>query len=140
MDILPASKRIPEDSFHTLGPTNMCNTEFPNHARAVQIASEAEGFRLEDFKASILDAYESGVAERLRSQPDFCRGYDLTPSQKDFLINVVGIDVGGWHTKGVEASGWPGFGAVIKTSAEFQAAYDAFAARCVNIAWAVAGT
>lgn len=140
MDILPASKRIPEDSFHTLGSTNMCNTEFPNHARAVQIASEAEGFRLEDFKASILDAYESGVAERLRSQPDFCRGYDLTPSQKDFLINVVGIDVGGWHTKGVEASGWPGFGAVIKTSAEFQAAYDAFAARCVNIARAVAGT
>lgn len=139
MDVLPASKRIPEDSFHTLGASNMCNTEFPNHARAVQMASEAEGFDLEDFRDAVLDTYEPGVDQRLRELPDFCRGYDLTPSLKDFLKNVVGIDVTGWQTRGLEPGDWPDFGSVQKTSAEFRAAYDAFAARCVAIAREVAG-
>ena len=139
MDVLPASKRIPEDSFHTLGASNMCNTEFPNHARAVQEASEADGFRLEDFRDAVLDSYEPGVDQRLRELPDFCRGYDLTPSLKDFLQNVVGIDVSGWQIKGLEPGDWPEFGSVQKTSAEFQAAYDTFAAKCVAIAREVAG-
>ncbi len=139
MDVLPASKRIPEDSFHTLGASNMCNTEFPNHARAVQEASEAEGFNLEDFRDAVLDTYEPGVDQRLRELPDFCRGYDLTPSLKDFLLNVVGIDVSGWQTRGLEPGDWPGFGSVQKTSAEFRAAYDGFAAKCVAIAKEVAG-
>ncbi len=139
MDVLPASKRIPEDSFHTLGASNMCNTEFPNHARAVQMASEADGFILEDFRDAVLDSYEPGVDLRLRELPDFCRGYDLTPSLKDFLQNVVGIDVAGWQTRGLEPGDWPEFGSVQKTSAEFQAAYDTFAAKCVAIAREVAG-
>ena len=46
MDILPASKRIPEDTLDTLASPNMCNTEFPNHARAVQVYSEQNGFDL----------------------------------------------------------------------------------------------
>ncbi len=139
MDVLPASKRIPEDSFHTLGASNMCNTEFPNHARAVQTASEQEGFNLEDFRGAVLDTYEPGVDQRLRELPDFCRGYDLTPSLKDFLQNVVGIDVAGWQTRGMEPADWPDFGSVQKTSAEFRAAYDTFAAKCVAIAKEVAG-
>ncbi|MDE3000404.1 MAG: hypothetical protein OXU79_15115 [Gemmatimonadota bacterium] len=139
MDVLPASKRIPEDSFHTLGASNMCNTEFPNHARAVQMASEADGFNLEDFRDAVLDGYEPGVDQRLRELPDFCRGYDLTPSLKDFLANVVGIDVAGWQTRGLEPGDWPDFGSVQKTSAEFRDAYDTFAARCVAIAREVAG-
>jgi hypothetical protein len=138
MDVLPASKRIAEDSYHTLGYSNMCNTEFPNHARAVQVASETKGFKLEDFEESILDTYEPGVVERLRKQPDFCRGYDLTPSLKDFLMNRVGIDLASWQTEGLEPADWSGFGAVLKTSAEFKAAYDAFASRCVEIATAMA--
>ena len=139
MDVLPASKRIPEDSFHTLGYSNMCNTEFPNHSRAVQMASEADGFNLEDCRESILGAYEPGAAERLRRLADFCRGYDLTPSLKDFLMNGVGIDVGTWETKGLTPADWPEFGAVRKTGAEFKAAYDAFAAMCVAVAREVAG-
>lgn len=138
MDVLPASKRIPEDSFHTLGASNMCNTEFPNHARAVQMASEVDGFDLEDFRDAVLDTYEPGVDQRLRELPDFCRGYDLTPSLKDFLVNVVGIDVSGWQTRGLEPGDWPDFGSVQKTSAEFRAAYDGFAAKCVAIAKEVA--
>jgi hypothetical protein len=138
MDVLPASKRIPEDTFHTLGASNMCNTEFPNHARAVQTASEADGFNLEDFRDAVLDTYEPGVDQRLRELPDFCRGYDLTPSLKDFLQNVVGIDVAGWQTRGIEPGEWPDFGSVQKTSAEFREAYDTFAAKCVAIAREVA--
>ncbi|MDE2888344.1 MAG: hypothetical protein OXR72_09005 [Gemmatimonadota bacterium] len=139
MDVLPASKRIPEDSFHTLGASNMCNTEFPNHARAVQMASEVDGFDLEDFRDAVLDTYEPGVDQRLRELPDFCRGYDLTPSLKDYLVNVVGIDVTGWQTRGLEPGDWPDFGSVQKTSAEFRAAYDTFAARCIAIAKEVSG-
>ena len=139
MDVLPASKRIPEDSFHTLGASNMCNTEFPNHARAVQTASEAEGFNLEDFRDAVLDTYEPGVDQRLRELPDFCRGYDLTPSLRDFLQSVVDIDLAGWQTRGMEPGDWPDFGSVQKTSAEFRAAYDTFAAKCVAIAREVAG-
>jgi len=134
MDVLPASKRIPEDSYHTLGAANMCNTEFPNHARAVQLAAETAGFKLTDFKESILGTYASGVAERLRRLPDFCRGYDLTPSLKDFLMNRVGVNVSAWQTKGLAPAEWPEFGPVLKTSAEFKAAYDEFAARCVAVA------
>ena len=138
MDVLPASKRVPEDTLHALGKTNMCHTEFPNHQRAVQLTSEAAGFDLEDLRESVLDAYEPGVAERLRALPDFCRGYDLTPSLKD-LLTQVGIDVSKWQTKGLEPSDWPNFGSVQKTTAEFQAAYDAFAAKCVGLAKEVAG-
>ena len=138
MDVLPASKRVPEDTLHALGKTNMCHTEFPNHQRAVQLTSAAAGFDLEDLRESVLDAYEPGVAERLRALPDFCRGYDLTPSLKD-LLTQVGIDVSKWQTKGLEPSDWPNFGSVQKTTAEFQAAYDAFAAKCVGLAKEVAG-
>jgi len=139
MDVLPASKRIPEDTLHALGKTNMCHTEFPNHQRAVQMTSEEAGFNLEDLRESVLDTYDPGVAERLRALPDFCKGYDLTPSVKDFLVNQVGIDVATWQTKGMEPSDWPNFGSVQKTSAEFKAAYDAFAAKCVGLAKEVAG-
>jgi len=134
MDVLPASKRVPEDTLDALGKTNMCHTEFPNHQRAVQMTSETAGFQLEDLKESVLDTYEPGVAERLRELPDFCRGYDLTPSLRDFLGNEVGVDVTGWQTRGLEPSDWPNFGSVQKTTAEFQAAYDAFAAKCVALA------
>ena len=134
MDVLPASKRIPEDTYHTLGSSNMCNTEFPNHARAVQLMSEQEGFSLEAFREAVLDSYGPEVVQRLRRLPDFCRGYDLTPSLRSFLIGDVGIDVGSWQTSGLEPVQWPAFGPVQKTVAEFRAAYDTFAARCLSIA------
>ena len=65
--------------------------------------------------------------------------HDLTPSLKDFLENEVGIDVGSWQTKGLEPSQWPEFGSVQKTTAEFQAAYDTFAQKCVGVAKEVGG-
>ena len=139
MDVLPASKRVPEDTLDAMGKTNMCHTEFPNHSRAVQIFSEQEGFCLEDLRQSVLQSYEPGVAERLYPLPDFPLGYDLTPSLKQFLTEKVGIHVADWQTGGIEPANWPDFGSVQKTSAEFKTAYDTFAAKCVAVAKEVAG-
>jgi hypothetical protein len=133
MDVLPASKRIPEDTLHALGP-NMCHTEFPNHQRAVQMVSEGPDFKLADLVNSIGDTYDPGVSQRLYELPDYQKGYDLTPSLKAFLEGEVGIDLSGWQTRGVEPANWPDFGSVQKTTGEFKAAYDAFSAKCVALA------
>jgi hypothetical protein len=133
MDVLPASKRIPEDTLEALGKTNMCHTEFPNHSRAVQMRSEEPGFKLEDLRESVLDSYDPGVSERLYEMADYQRGFDLTPELKSFL-EKVGVDVASMKTRGMQPGDWPGFGSVMKTSGEFRAAYDAFAAKCVGIA------
>ena len=139
MDVLPASKRIPEDTYHTLGTLNMCNTEFPNHARAVQLMSEKPGFRLEAFQNAIMDEYDPGVAQRLSALPDFRRAYDLTPELKELLLHKLGIEeVQDWGTEGIRPEDWSTFGSVQKTGAEFRAAYEAFAAKCVDMAREVA--
>lgn len=139
MDVLPASKRIPEDTYHTLAAKNMCNTEFPNHARAVQLFSEQEGFDLAEYREAVMQTYPAEVARRLSALPDFNLGYDLTPALKEFLLNEVGIgEVAEWGTGGIEPAGWPHFGSVLKTSAEFRAAYNGFADLCVSLAEEVA--
>jgi hypothetical protein len=139
MDVLPASKRIPEDTFHALGSRNMCHTEFPNQARAVQLKSEQAGFRLEDFRESVAASYEAAVVERLSAYPDFCLGYSLTPELKHLLRKVGLAEVESWAVDGIGQEGWPRFGPVVKTSEEFCAAYVAFRAKCVSIAREVSG-
>jgi hypothetical protein len=134
MDVLPASKRIPEDTFHALGRRNMCHTEFPNHARAVHLKSEQPEFRLEEFRESVAASYESAVVERLSAYPDFCLGYSLTPELKHFLTGVGLDEVKNWTVDGIKQEGWFRFGPVVKTSEEFRAAYVAFRAKCVSIA------
>ena len=135
MDVLPASKRIPEDTYHTLGYPNFCNTEFPNHARAVQLMAENEGFRLESFRDAIFHTYDAGVVERLNKIPDFQLAYELTPKMRDFLLGDVGIEeVKEWGTGGIAPQGWKDFGSVKKTVSEFRAAYDAFVEKCMGIA------
>lgn len=134
MDVLPASKRVPADTMDALGKTNMCHTEFPNHSRAVQIFSEEAGFKLEDYRESILDRFDIGVEKRLEAVPDFPKGYNLTPSLKDFLSKEVAVDVADWFTKGIEPEEWQLFGSVQKTLAEFKNAYDTFAGICVDAA------
>src|SRR5262249_8975729 len=127
MDVLPASKRIPEDTFHALGGRNMCHTEFPNQARAVQLMSEKETFRLEDYRDSVLGSSDQRVVTRLSVFPDFLLGYDLTPSLKELLLEVGIEKVAGWGTDGIPPERWHEFGPVQKTTAEFRAAYTAFA-------------
>jgi hypothetical protein len=134
MDVLPASKRIPEDTFHALGASNMCHTEFPNQARAVQLMSERESFRLEEHRESVLGSYDPAVVERLAAFPDFRLGFDLTPTLRELLLEAGIEEVAHWGTEGIRPEKWHEFGPVQKTSAEFRAAYTAFAAKCVSIA------
>lgn len=138
MDVLPASKRVPDDTLDALGE-NMCHTEFPNHQRAVQLVSEEPDFDLSELRGSIGHEYEPGITQRLYELPDFQKGYDLTPALKDFLEKDVQIDLSGWQTRGMEPGDWPEFGSVQKTTTEFKAAYDAFLVRCVDLAKEVAG-
>ncbi len=138
MDVLPASKRVPDDTLDALGE-NMCHTEFPNHQRAVQLVSEEPDFDLDALRGSIGHEYEPGVTQRLYELPDFQKGYDLTPALKDFLEKDVQIDLSGWQTRGMEPADWPEFGSVQKTTTEFKAAYDAFLVRCVELAKEVTG-
>lgn len=137
MDVLPASKRVPADTFDALGEKNFTHTEFPNHQRACQLLSEEDGFNLEDYRESILDSFDPGVSQRLYELPDYQRGFDLTPDLKSFINDEVGVDVGSWQTRGMEPSEWPEFGSVQKTGGEFRAAYDTFAEKCVSIAKSV---
>jgi hypothetical protein len=135
MDVLPASKRVPEDTYDTLGFPNMCNTEFPNHARAVQLHSERDNFDLNSFRNAITFAPDKEVVKRLRSIEDFVRGYDSTMAISTELVRVgVLSDPQELGTGGVPEHEWHGFGAVQKTMAEFKDAYERFLARCVDLA------
>jgi len=135
MDVLPASKRVPEDTYDTLGSPNMCNTEFPNHARAVQLYSERDNFDLNSFRNAITSAPDQEVVKRLMSIDDFVRGYDSTKAistelaRVGVLSNEQELGLGG-----VLEDEWQGFGAVQKTMAEFKDAYEKFLARCIDLA------
>jgi len=135
MDVLPASKRVPEDTYDTLGSPDMCNTEFPNHARAVQLYSERDNFDLDSFRNAVTSAPDQEVVKRLMSIDDFVRGYDSTKAISTELVRVgVLSDEQELGLGGVPEDEWQGFGAVRKTMAEFKDAYERFLARCVNLA------
>jgi hypothetical protein len=135
MDILPASKRIPEDTYDTLASTNMCNTEFPNHAKAVQLFSEKENFNLVTYMNAALRPPDAQLVERLMKIGDFIRGYESTKETSEVLVRVGVLshleDLG---LGGVSEEEWHQFGPVRKTMAEFQEAYDKFLERCVTLA------
>jgi hypothetical protein len=135
MDVLPASKRIVEDTLHALGYPNMCHTEFPNHARAVELAARKPGFQLSEFADSLSSQYPPEVVQRLSKLPDFVRGYELTAELSDLIVQDVGIaEAAGYGRGGVTDAEWPTFGPVVKTGGEFREAYDKFVARCIQIA------
>jgi len=135
MDVLPASKRVPEDTYDTLGSPNMCNTEFPNHARAVQLYSERDNFDLNSFRNAVTSAPDQEVVKRLMSIDDFVRGYDSTKAISTELVRVgVLSDEQELGLGGVPEDEWQGFGAVQKTMGEFKDAYERFLARSVDLA------
>jgi len=135
MDVLPASKRVPEDTYDTLGSPNMCNTEFPNHARAVQLYSERDNFDLNSFRNAVISAPDQEVVKRLMSIDDFVRGYDSTKAISTELVHVgILSDQRELGLGGLPEDEWQDFGAVQKTMAEFKDAYEKFLARCVDLA------
>jgi len=135
MDILPASKRVPEDTYNTLGSRNMCNTEFPNHARAVQLYSERDDFDLNSFRDAVSSLPDPRLVDRLTEIDDFVRGYESTKSISVELVRVgVLSDEQELGLRGIPEDEWQDFGAVKKTMAEFKDAYEKFLARCVGLA------
>jgi len=141
MDVLPASKRVPEDTYDTLGTPNMCNTEFPNHARAVQLYSERDKFDLNLFKNAVKSTSDPQLISRLTRIDDFVRGYESTKSISAELVRVgVLSDAQELGLRGIPEDKWQNFGAVRKTMAEFKEAYEKFLARCTDLAAAQPGS
>jgi predicted DsbA family dithiol-disulfide isomerase len=135
MDVLPASKRVPEDTYDTLGSPNMCNTEFPNHARAVQLYSERGSFNLNSFRNAVDSPPDPQLVDRLMKIGDFVRGYESTKAISAQLVRVgILSDTQELGLGGIPEDQWPGFGSVQKTMAEFKDAYEKFLARCVDLA------
>jgi hypothetical protein len=135
MDVLPASKRVPEDTYDTLGYPNMCNTEFPNHARAVQLYSERDKFHLDSFRGAVKWPPDAGLVDRLMKIDDFVRGYESTKAISARLVRVgVLPDEQELGIRGIQEDKWQDFGAVKKTMAEFKDAYEKFRTRCVDLA------
>jgi hypothetical protein len=140
MDVLPASKRVPEDTYDTLGSRNMCNTEFPNHARAVQLYSERDNFDLNSFRDAVRSPPDPHLVDRLMKIDDFVRGYESTKSISAELVRVgILSDEQELGLRGIPADEWQDFGPVKKTMAEFKDAYERFLARCVTLARAQPG-
>ncbi len=124
MDILPASKRVPEDTLDTLASFNMCNTEFPNHAKAVQVYSEKDTFDLRSFSEAALRGSEGELVRRLSSIRDFVKGYESTPQISAKVREAKAT----FQTQlgGMSEDEWKEFGPVKKTMTEFKDAYDRF--------------
>ena len=135
MDVLPASKRVPEDTYETLGTPNMCNTEFPNHARAVQLFSERDKFDLNVFKDAVKSTSDAQLIDRLTRIDDFVQGYESAKVISAELVRVgVLSDARELGLRGIPEDKWQNFGPVRKTMAEFKEAYEKFLARCIDLA------
>jgi len=130
IDVLPASKRKPNDTYLTLASRNMTNTEFPDHQFRVLEASRQGGFSLSKFENSIAHEHDVEIGRRLLLLEDFRRAYELTPELCEKLksVGIQGDDGRG----GLNVSEWSTFGSVVKTMAEFTNAYNAFKAKCVE--------
>ncbi len=131
IDVLPASKRKPNDTYFTLARRNMTNTEFPNHQLDVLQTSRQQGFKLSDFEDSIMKDHDPDILRRLLKLEDFRKAYELTPKLAEKLRSV-GIK-GDFGEGGLEPEDWPKFGSVVKTMTEFTDAYNKFKEKAVKL-------
>jgi hypothetical protein len=121
IDLLPASKRKPEDTFLTLSRRNVTNTEFPNHQLAVVKEALREGFKMEDYEDSINRELDCEALKVLMIIEDFVKAYEASP-ELNSLLKEAGI-YGNYGSRGVGTGDWPNNGPCIKTSKEFTEAY-----------------
>lgn len=131
IDVLPASKRKPEDTYLTLAQGNVTNTEFPNHQQDVLVASRREDFKLHEFKNSIAKRPPRRILERLLRIEDFRRAYEL-PTELVEELHRVGINAKS-HEGALRRDEWSKFGPVVKTMNEFRSAYDVFKKAAMGI-------
>jgi len=144
IDILPASKRKPKETFLTLGGAHMTHTEFPNHQMNMLMASLEAGFNVEEYRESVLKGISSEILHRLTEEwvdisDLFAEAYELTPDQHRVLreAKVTGADRYG--ERGITPSQWRSFGAADKTMVEFSGSYEGFREKCIQFVSKVAG-
>jgi hypothetical protein len=130
IDMLPASKRKPMDTYLTLANRNMTNTEFPNHQHNVLLTSREGGFDLGAYGNAVMMEHDPGIAERLLELEDFKRAYELNPPVIEEL-REAGIEPD-FGTGGMKVTEWPDFGSVVKTMNQFKTAYEDFRERTVE--------
>jgi hypothetical protein len=133
--VLPASKRKPRETFLTLSPKNMTNTEFPNHQTNVMIEAQKEGFDIKVYDNAVVKLMiDRDSIHRLTEVYDIredCRlALELTPELIS-LFKEVGIEADAGE-RGLKPEDWPKFGAVIKTKTEFTNAYNEFKSKVLE--------
>lgn len=134
IDVLPASKRKPEDTLYTLAARNMTNTEFPNHQLNVHMAYASGKVRLEDYANAVLRGAPRGVEELLVKMEDFRKAYELTEELLRVLreVGIPGAELLG--SGGLKPEEWVSFGPRVKTMKGFTNAYNEFRSRCLELA------
>jgi len=137
IDLLPASKRKPMDTYLTLARNNMTNTEFPNHQLNVLKTSREPGFNLDAYDNAIMKSSEEELVKKLYSLEDFIKAYELTTDLKN-ILEKVGVDVRNMGTNGLNYEDWGSFGSAVKTMNGFTEAYNVFRDKVVKIAKEVA--
>lgn len=139
IDVLPASKRKPMDTFLTLARWNMTNTEFPDHQFNVLRESQSSNFKLSNYDNAIMMKHDPKVIETLNQLDDFVKAYELTPDLSE-LLKKVGIRVEDMGVRGLPYDGWRNFGSTVKTMTGFTEAYNDFRSKVVEVAKKVAKT
>lgn len=137
IDVLPASKRKPMDTYLTLARWNMTNTEFPNHQQSVLEESRKPGFNLTDYDNAVTKRHDPRIVEKLAQLEDFIKAYELTPELAR-LMKRVGVDVEGFGLRGLPPEEWGEFGSTVKTMTGFTEAYNRFRDDVVKLAKEVA--
>ncbi len=136
IDMLPASKRKPMDTYLTMASRGMTNTEFPNHQFNVLEAYREEDLELQDFEDAVLMDHDPEIADRLLKLEDFKKAYEMNPWLYEQL-KEAGIEPG-FGDGGMMPEDWPNFGSVIKTTTQFKNAYEEFKSETVEFVKKVA--
>lgn len=137
IDVLPASKRKPSDTYLTLARNNMTNTEFPDHQLNVVEMSEEPGFKLSNYENAITMKHDQEIIRELLELEDFRKAYELT-EELARILSEVGIEVKHMGTRGLKPDEWATFGSTVKTMRGFTEGYNRFREKVVNIAKEVA--
>ena len=133
IDVLPASKRKPLDTYLTLASNNMTNTEFPDHQLKVLETAKQKNFLLAKFKNSIMLKHDPQIVKKLMKLEDFKKAYELTPYLAE-IFKKVGINIEDFGLNGLKPEEWSRFGPTVKTMKGFTNAYNKFREEVVKIA------
>ncbi|MCX8180054.1 MAG: hypothetical protein N3E41_01545 [Thermofilaceae archaeon] len=131
LDLLPASKRKPEDTLLTFSSLNVTNTEFPDHQLSVAQTAQS----LTDFyslRESIAQSFEERYLSLLMQIDDFVKAYEASAEVCE-LLRKVGISRE-HGSRGINRQEWSSYGPCVKTLNEFTVAYTAFRDKVVKLA------